>query len=78
MASCSLDIRLTVSLALHTLAASVILVHNHPSGDLQPSNADTALTKRTREALRLVDLKLLDHIIISEKAGLSMFEKGLI
>lgn len=74
--SVTLDMRLMVSLAVHTLATSVILVHNHPTGDLEPSKADIALTKRARKALNLIDVKLVDHFIISDKDGFSMFEHG--
>ena len=65
-----------VSLALHTLACSVILAHNHPSGSLTPSPADIALTKQIRGALHLIEVKLLDHLILNEKTYLSMADEG--
>jgi DNA repair protein RadC len=68
--------RYILTLALHTLACSVILVHNHPSGSLDPSTADITLTKRIRGALELIEVKLVDHLIINERAYLSMSDEG--
>lgn len=70
--STTVDIRLIASLALHTLAASVIVAHNHPSGFLEASDADIAVTKKLKKALNLIDVKLLDHLIISEGGYLSI------
>ena len=64
--STSVDVQLIASLALHTLATTVIIAHNHPSGSLRPSEADIAITKKIKNALNLIDVKLLDHLIISE------------
>jgi DNA repair protein RadC len=64
--------------ALHHQAASVVLVHNHPSGHVQPSRADEDLTRALTDALRLVDVRVLDHIIVAPGASLSMAEQGLI
>lgn len=68
---CPVNIKLLVSLALHTMAYTVVIAHNHPSGDLTPSPADLTLTARLRHALRLIDVKLLDHFIISENSYFS-------
>lgn len=78
MDTCVLDIRLLVSLALHSLASFVILAHNHPSGNLQPSSADIQTTARLKKALKLIDVKLMDHLIISETGWLSMSAEGLL
>lgn len=78
MLSTPVDIRLIASLALHTFAASVILSHNHPSGKLEASKADVLTTKKVKKALKLIDVKLLDHLIISESGYLSMAVKGLL
>jgi DNA repair protein RadC len=59
-------------------AASVVLAHNHPSGTVQPSRADEALTQTLRAALALVDVRVLDHIIVAPGDALSMAEKGLL
>lgn len=67
-----------VRAALAYGAASVILAHNHPSGSIEPSEADEALTQTLKSALALVDVRVLDHIIVVPGAALSMAEKGLI
>lgn len=64
--------------ALHLNAANVILSHNHPSGTTQPSRADEVLTQTLKTALALIDVRILDHIIVSGKESLSMAEKGLL
>ncbi|MEJ5992349.1 DNA repair protein RadC [Ramlibacter sp. PS3R-8] len=64
------------SLQLH--AAAVVLAHNHPSGTVQPSRADEALTQTIKAALALVDIRVLDHVIVAPGAALSMAEKGLV
>jgi DNA repair protein RadC len=64
--------------ALHHQAATVVLAHNHPSGDVQPSRADEALTKTLKAALALIDVQVHDHFIIAPGAALSMAEKGLL
>jgi len=62
--------------ALHHGAAGVVLAHNHPSGLVEPSKADEALTQALRAALLLVDVKVLDHVIVGPGAALSMAERG--
>ena len=64
--------------ALHHHAAAVVLTHNHPSGTVQPSRADEALTQTLRAALALVDVRVLDHVIVAPGNALSMAEKGLL
>ncbi|MFO1245047.1 MAG: DNA repair protein RadC [Ramlibacter sp.] len=64
--------------ALHHQAASVVLAHNHPSGTVQPSRADEALTQTLKAALALVDVRVLDHVIVGAGDALSMAEKGLL
>ena len=58
------DIRLLLSVALKIAATGIILCHNHPSGNLQPSNSDRDITNKIREACKLFDINLLDHMII--------------
>ena len=74
------DIRIILSVALKTAATQIFLAHNHPSGNLKPSNADIQLTDRIKEGARILDIKLLDHLIISPKEGdyFSFAENGLI
>jgi DNA repair protein RadC len=67
-----------VKRALHHQAAAVVLAHNHPSGVVQPSRSDEALTSTLKAALALVDVRVLDHVIVAQGAALSMAEKGLI
>jgi DNA repair protein RadC len=64
--------------ALHHQAAAVILAHNHPSGNVEPSRADEALTHTLKTTLALVDVRVLDHVIVAPGQALSMAEKGLI
>lgn len=64
--------------ALHHQAAAVVLAHNHPSGSVQPSPADSALTQTLKTALGMVDVRVLDHVIVAPGAALSMAEKGLL
>ncbi len=59
-------------------AAAVVLAHNHPSGNVQPSRADEALTQTLKAALALVDVRVLDHVIVGSDGALSMAERGLI
>lgn len=63
------DLRLIFSAALKTLATGFIVGHNHPSGNLQPSNQDIALTIKLKEAGTMIDIKLMDHIIIGPVEG---------
>jgi DNA repair protein RadC len=67
-----------VKLALQRNSAAVIVAHNHPSGVAEPSQADELITQRVKEALALVDIRLLDHIIIGDGVSVSLAERGLI
>lgn len=67
-----------VKRALEVNAASVVLHHNHPSGVCEPSRADEALTHAVKQALALIDARVLDHVITSDYGALSMAERGLI
>jgi DNA repair protein RadC len=67
-----------VKLALKRNSAAVIIAHNHPSGVAEPSHADELITRRVKEALALVDIRLLDHIIVGDGASVSLAERGLI
>ena len=70
--------REVVRLTLEHGAAAVILVHNHPSGHAEPSEADKVLTFRLKETLALIDVRVLDHIIVAGNATFSFAERGLI
>lgn len=67
-----------VKMALNNNANAVILAHNHPAGSLQPSSADIEVTKRLTEALKTISVKVIDHIIVADKAFTSFAEKGLL
>jgi len=64
--------------AINTLASTMIIAHNHPSGNTQPSNADIQLTKKIKEALKLCDILLLDHIILTDCNYYSFADEGQI
>lgn len=70
--------REVVKRALHHNAAALILAHNHPSGVAEPSRADIQLTRRLTEALALVDIRILDHVVIGDGQGTSFAERGLL
>jgi len=78
MTATQVDIRKIIKLALDTKALGLILGHNHPSGNLSPSDSDKALTRQIRDAALLFDIKLLDHIIISQDSYYSFSDEGLI
>jgi DNA repair protein RadC len=63
--------------AITRSAASIILVHNHPSGDASPSPEDAALTRSAVQAGKLMDIEVLDHLVIGHGTFVSMKEKGL-
>ncbi len=68
--------REVVKTALQHNAAAVILAHNHPSGIAEPSQADRHLTNRLRDALALVDIRVLDHVVIGQGEPVSFAERG--
>lgn len=70
--------REVVRRALLHNAAAVILSHNHPSGDPEPSGADTRITDELQQALALVDVRLLDHFVVGEGRPVSFAERGLL
>jgi DNA repair protein RadC len=72
------DPRIILKKALEEDATSIILCHNHPSGNLQPSRADEALTQKIKEAAGYLDIKILDHIIVSEEGFYSFADEGML
>lgn len=72
------DTKIILKHALELLATGIIAIHNHPSGNLQPSEADKKLTKSIKEAASLMDIVLIDHLIIGDKNYLSFADEGLI
>ena len=69
--------RVVVREALNQNAAAVIFAHNHPSGVAEPSNADEQITKRLKDALALIDVRVLDHIVVGDEC-ISFAERGLL
>lgn len=78
IASATVYPREVVKLALQLNAECCVLAHNHPSGSVEPSEADKRITQRLVEALGLVDIRVLDHIIVSSSNTLSFAERGLL
>jgi len=78
MAGTVVDVKFFFKTALDARAAAIIAVHNHPSGSLQPSQADIELTRRLCKAGQLLDLPLLDHLIISERGYYSFADEGML
>lgn len=70
------DIRIIMQAAILGNASGIILTHNHPSGNLQPSKQDDVLTEKLRDAAKLFDIRLLDHIIISDCGYYSYLDEG--
>ena len=72
------DVRLLYKKAIEISAVSIIICHNHPSGITTPSSSDIELTKKIKEGGRSLDIKLLDHLIITEKSYFSFADNGKI
>lgn len=72
-----IDVRLIMKPAIEKLASSIILCHNHPSGTLNPSKEDIEITKKIREAGKIMDIEVLDHIIVTDKAYYSFGDEGI-
>jgi DNA repair protein RadC len=75
--ACHVYPREIVKAVLQHNAAAVLLAHNHPSGELEPSRADIGLTRQVRDALTLVDVRVLDHLVVTEAGFVSFAERGL-
>jgi DNA repair protein RadC len=72
------DIKMVFRIAIDHRAEAIIAVHNHPSGQLTPSQSDRELTKRIAEAGKIMDIALLDHLIVSQRGYYSFADEGLI
>lgn len=71
-----IDVRIICKIALDCFASSVILVHNHPSGNKKPSESDRAITMKIANALTILDIKVLDHVIITTNGHYSFADNG--
>jgi DNA repair protein RadC len=72
------DVRMVMKKAIEYLASGIIVCHNHPSGNLNPSESDSKITQKIKEAGNLMDIQLLDHLIISDRDYYSFADNGLI
>lgn len=72
----NMDVRVIFQAALKLNATTIVISHNHPSGNLMPSDADRATTKRIEEAAKVLDMRLLDHLIITSGGYRSFADKG--
>jgi DNA repair protein RadC len=75
--SCVVDPKIVFSIALKSKASAMILAHNHPSGNAEPSDNDKALTKRLKDGGSLLDIKILDHVIVTPHDYYSFADAGL-
>jgi DNA repair protein RadC len=71
-------VRIILKKALEEQATSIILSHNHPSGNLRPSQRDLELTKKIMEAAKLIDVQVIDHIIVSDEGYYSFADDGIL
>lgn len=72
------DVRLIMQAALKANACSLVLAHNHPSGNLVPSEADKVITRKVKEAGKVLDITVLDHLIVTDETYFSFADEGLI
>lgn len=78
VSSTVVDVKVIVKQALENLASGVILAHNHPSGEVKPSNQDISITKKIKEGLGFLEINLLDHIIIGDNKYYSFADEGMV
>jgi DNA repair protein RadC len=72
------DVRIIAKYAVDSLATGIILAHNHPSGNVNPSQSDISITKKVKEAMNLFDISVLDHIILTADSFYSFANNGLL
>jgi DNA repair protein RadC len=73
-----MDIQMISGMAVKSLSKGVIIAHNHPSGNIQPSEADKKITEQMKQALQLFNIKLLDSLILTENNYLSFANMGIL
>lgn len=73
-----IDVRMILKNAIEKLASSIILCHNHPSGNLQPSEADKKITTKLKDAAMIMDMQVLDHLIITDSSFFSFADEGML
>lgn len=72
------DVKIICKYAVDSLASGIIMAHNHPTGTLQASEPDLKMTEKVKNALKIVDSQLLDHLILTQESYLSMADKGML
>lgn len=78
MTGAIIDVRVVFTIAINSLATGLIIAHNHPSGMLKPSEADLSITKKLKKGGELLDIKILDHIILTDESYLSFGDEGIL
>ena len=78
MSAAPVDIKESLKWGIRYKSQGIILVHNHPSGDPEPSQADLTLTRKLQDALNLVDIRTLDHFVVAGAEVISFAERGLL
>lgn len=78
ISACLVDPKIVFATALKGKASGIIMAHNHPSGNLKPSNADIALTEKLKEGGKLLDIQVLDHLIVTPQTFYSFANEGLV
>ena len=78
MAGTIADPKVIFAAAIKSAASQIILIHNHPSGNLKPSQADISLTRKLKTGGELLDIAVLDHIILTKDSYVSLAEEGII
>jgi DNA repair protein RadC len=78
MTSTVVDPRILFKKAFEVEATSIVLCHNHPSGNLKPSRHDEELTYKIKEAAKYLDIQIIDHLIVSEEGYFSFSDEGLL
>ena len=73
-----IDVRIILKTALERTSSAMILCHNHPSGNLRPSDADQKITRKIKEAASLMDIAVLDHVIIAHDRYFSFADEGML
>ncbi len=73
-----IDVKIIVKHGIEKLAANIVLVHNHPSGNIQPSNMDKKITEKIKKAANLLDIETIDHVIIGDTKYYSFADEGLL
>lgn len=78
VASTVVDVKIILKYAIDELASSIVLFHNHPSGNTNPSNEDKLITQKIKTSLQFMDINLLDHLIITQQSYFSFADEGIL